>query len=260
MKKLLRKNQIIITALVVMVALAGYLSLTNEEDLAIGVLNNGSAVSEQAAEGMDDAEGTDGKASEEASVSGEEGSVPSDGGAAEKDAVASENVAADDAADSEVQDDAVADISDEDIAAAEQKDSSEASKENAGEAVLVNNTVTSDYFESAKLSREQTRAKNKETLLELVNSKSASDAQKEQAMNEIVSMTAVNEKETATENLLAAKGFEEVVVTIVDDSVDVIVNAEKLNEQQIAQIEDVVKRKTECASDKIVISPVGKKG
>lgn len=253
MKKLLRKNQIIITALVVMVALAGYLSLTNEEDLAIGVLNNGSAVSEQAAEGTDDAEGTDGKASEEASV-------PGDGGAAEKDDVASENVAADDAAASEVQDDAVADISDEDIAAAEQKDSSEASKENAGEAVLVNNTVTSDYFESAKLSREQTRAKNKETLLELVNSKSASDAQKEQAMNEIVSMTAVNEKETATENLLAAKGFEEVVVTIVDDSVDVIVNAEKLNEQQIAQIEDVVKRKTECASDKIVISPVGKKG
>jgi len=252
-KKLLRKNQIIITALVVMVALAGYLSLTNEEDLAIGVLNNGSAVSEQAAEGTDDAEGTDGKASEEASV-------PGDGGAAEKDAVASENVAADDAAASEVQDDAVADISDEDIAAAEQKDSSEASKENAGEAVLVNNTVTSDYFESAKLSREQTRAKNKETLLELVNSKSASDAQKEQAMNEIVLMTAVNEKETATENLLAAKGFEEVVVTIVDDSVDVIVNAEKLNEQQIAQIEDVVKRKTECASDKIVISPVGKKG
>lgn len=253
MKKLLRKNQIIITTLVVMVALAGYLSLTNEEDLAIGVLNNGSAVSEQAAEGMDDAEGTDGKASEEASVSGEEGSVPSDG-------VAAENTSAEDSVASEVQDDAVADISDEDIAAAEQKDSSEASKENAGEAVLVNNTVTSDYFESAKLSREQTRAKNKETLLELVNSKSASDAQKEQAMNEIVSMTAVNEKETATENLLAAKGFEEVVVTIVDDSVDVIVNAEKLNEQQIAQIEDVVKRKTECASDKIVISPVGKKG
>ncbi len=253
MKKLLRKNQIIITALVVMVALAGYLSLTNEEDLAIGVLNNGSAVSEQAAEGTDDAEGTDGKASEDGSVPSEDGSVPSDG-------VAAENASAEDAVASEVQDDAVADISDEDIAAAEQKDSSEASKENAGEAVLVNNTVTSDYFESAKLSREQTRAKNKETLLELVNSKSASDAQKEQAMNEIVSMTAVNEKETATENLLAAKGFEEVVVTIVDDSVDVIVNAEKLNEQQIAQIEDVVKRKTECASDKIVISPVGKKG
>lgn len=220
MKKLLRKNQIIITALVVMVALAGYLSLTDEDDLAVGVLNN-SAVTEEAA--------GDQKETEKA-----------------EDEVVAENVSATPAA----EDETVADISDEDVAA----------KENAGEAVLVNNTVTGDYFEAAKLSREQTRAKNKETLLELVNSKTASEAQKEKAMNEIVAMTAVNEKETATENLLAAKGFNDVVVTIVDDSVDVIVNAEKLTEQQIAQIEDVVKRKTECASDKIVISPVGKKG
>ncbi len=224
MKKLLRKNQIIITALVVMVALAGYLSLTDEEDLAVGVLNQ----SEQAADG----EGKD----------------------------AAENVAAENGTGPAVQDDTVADISDEDVAAEEKKTDNEvSSKENAGEAVLVSNTVTGDYFEAAKLSREQTRAKNKETLLELVNSNTASEAQKEKAMNEIVAMTAVNEKETATENLLAAKGFQDVVVTIVDDSVDVIVNAESLKEQQIAQIEDVVKRKLECASDKIVISPVGKK-
>lgn len=235
MKKLLRKNQIIITALVVMVALAGYLSLTNEDELAVGVLNRGSAVSEQAAVGTEEGEAPEEQASD---------------GAAE------ENLAAENGSQEEVKDDTVADISDEDIAAAESKS---ASKENAGEAVLVNNTVTADYFEAAKLSREQTRAKNKETLLDLVNSKSASEAQKEKAMNEIVAMTAVNEKETATENLLAAKGFQEVVVTIVDDSVDVIVNAETLTEQQIAQIEDVVKRKTECSSDKIVISPVGKK-
>ena len=173
---------------------------------------------------------------------------------------AAENVAAENGTGPAVQDDTVADISDEDVAAEEKKSDNEvSSKENAGEAVLVSNTVTGDYFEAAKLSREQTRAKNKETLLELVNSNTASEAQKEKAMNEIVAMTAVNEKETATENLLAAKGFQDVVVTIVDDSVDVIVNAESLKEQQIAQIEDVVKRKLECASDKIVISPVGKK-
>ena len=210
MKKLLRKNQIIITALVVMVALAGYLSLTGEEELALNLTGDGTTVQ-----------------SEQESTENTE-----------------ENVAAENVDDSEV-----ADISDEDTAGetAEQVDSENvASKENAGEAVLVNNTVKGDYFESAKLSR-------------LVNSKTASDAQKEKAMNEIVAMTAVNEKETATENLLAAKGFDETVVTIVNDSVDVIVNAEELTEQQIAQIEDVVKRKAECTSDKIVISPVGKK-
>nr|MBP3599030.1 SpoIIIAH-like family protein [Eubacterium sp.] len=235
MKKLLRKNQIIITSLVVMVALAGYLSLSEDDKLAVGVLNQ-----------MDQTSG-----------------------------IAEEN-----ATELAVEDETVADISDEDITLEEpdltevvQEETAEevaqtevaenvgeeAAKENAGEAVLVSNTVTGDYFEAAKLSREQTRAKNKETLLELVNSNTASEAQKEKAMNEIVSMTAINEKETATENLLAAKGFEEVVVTMVEDSVDVIVNATTLTEQQIAQIEDVVKRKTECTSDKIVISPVGKK-
>jgi len=48
-------------------------------------------------------------------------------------------------------------------------------------------------------------------------------------------------------------------VTILSDSVDVVVNADDLTESQIAQIEDIVKRKTECSADKIVISPVGKK-
>lgn len=231
MKKLFRKNQIIITSLVVMVALAGYLSLSEDDKLAVGVLN---------------------PTGQSAETTAESAAVPS------------------------LEDEMVADISEEDITMEEadgtqvaqtdengeeavQEENQVASKENAGEAVLVSNQVTGNYFEAAKLSREQTRAKNKETLLQLVNSNTASEVQKEKAMNEIVAMTAINEKETATENLLAAKGFEDVVVTIVDESVDVIVNAETLTEQQIAQIEDVVKRKTECASDKIVISPVGKK-
>ena len=163
----------------------------------------------------------------------------------------------------------VQDISEEDIvldeddsatgtAAAVSDSESVSSKENAGEAVLVSNTVTGNYFEEAKLSREQTRAKNKETLTSLVNNENVTSEQKDKAMNEIMKMTEISEKETATENLLSAKGFQEAVVTILSDSVDVVVNAEDLTEQQIAQIEDIVKRKTECSADKIVISPVGK--
>ena len=213
MKKVLKKNQIIITALVVLVAIAGYMSMTDKEQMT---MTTGDA--ETAAETEASAELTD--ISEEDIVLDEDDSVS--GAAA---AVADETVS---------------------------------SKENAGEAVLVSNTVKGSYFEEAKLSREQTRAKNKETLTSLVNNKNATNAQKDRAMNEIMKMTEINEKETATENLLAAKGFAESVVTILADSVDVVVNAEDLTEQQIAQIEDVVKRKTECSADKIVISPVGK--
>ena len=207
MKKVLKKNQIIITALVVMVAIAGYMSITDKEQITMST----------------------GGTEENAQVS----------------YISEEDIVLD-------EDDSVSG------SAATASNEKVSSKENAGEAVLVSNTVKGNYFEEAKLSREQTRAKNKETLTSLVNNKNASNAQKDKAMNEIVKMTEVNEKETATENLLAAKGFAEAVVTILSDSVDVVVNAEDLTEQQIAQIEDVVKRKTECSADKIVISPVGK--
>ncbi len=207
MKKVLKKNQIIITALVVMVAIAGYMSIMDKEQMTMST----------------------GGTEENAQVSD----------------ISEEDIVLD-------EDDSVSG------SAATASNEKVSSKENAGEAVLVSNTVKGNYFEEAKLSREQTRAKNKETLTSLVNNKNASNAQKDKAMNEIVKMTEVNEKETATENLLAAKGFAEAVVTILSDSVDVVVNAEDLTEQQIAQIEDVVKRKTECSADKIVISPVGK--
>lgn len=220
MKKLLRKNQIIITALVVMVALAGYLSMTERDDLALTTANE--SVEDEAV----------------ADISEEDIVLDGDG------SVSSASVAA---------------VTGEDDNSEETMESSDvASRENAGEAVLVSNIVGSSFFEEAKLSREQTRAKNKETLTNLVNNTNVSDSQKDKAMNEIMKMTTISEKETATENLLAAKGFEEAVVTISENSVDVIVNAENLTEQQIAQIADVVKRKTECDADKIVISPVGK--
>ena len=222
MKKLLRKNQIIITALVVMVAIAGYLSMTGKDELSM-TANNDSVTDEEVADISD----------EDIVLDGDE-------------SVSTASVSA-----LETKEDSV-----KTSAKGDSKDT--ASKENAGEAVLVSNSVSKNYFEEAKLSREQTRAKNKETLTDLVNNKNATNSQKDKAMNEIVKMTTINEKETATENLLSAKGFPEAVVTIVEDSVDVIVNAENLTEQQIAQIEDVVKRKTECSADKIVISPVGK--
>lgn len=215
MKKILKKNQIIITALVVMVAIAGYLSMTERDELTMNPSSNQEATEKAV------------KEKEVADIS-------------EEDIVLDEDESATGAA---------ASVSNESVS----------SKENAGEAVLVSNTVTGNYFEEAKLSREQTRAKNKETLTSLVNNKNVTSSQKDKAMNEIMKMTEISEKETATENLLSAKGFSDAVVTILSDSVDVVVNAEDLTEQQIAQIEDIVKRKTECSADKIVISPVGKK-
>ena len=73
---------------------------------------------------------------------------------------------------------------------------------------------------------------------------------------EAVLMTDIAEKEAAAEVLLQAKGFQEAVVSINGDAVDVVINAAELSDAQRAQIEDIVKRKTDIAAENIVISTI----
>ena len=108
----------------------------------------------------------------------------------------------------------------------------------------------------AKLLKEQTRAKNKETLLEIINSAGLTDEQKQEAVDNMVKMTAIAEKEAAAEILLEAKGFSDVVVSINGDAADVVVNAAVLDDVMRAQIEDIVTRKTDIAPENIIISTV----
>ena len=124
-----------------------------------------------------------------------------------------------------------------------------------GEAVLTNGSVSS-VVSQAKVSREQVRSKNKETLQSIIDNKNLSDAEKENAVNQMVQMTETAEKESAAESLLAAKGFHNSVVSITDDQADVIVGASEFSDANRAQIEDIVTRKTGVAAQNIVINPV----
>ena len=124
-----------------------------------------------------------------------------------------------------------------------------------GEAVLTNGSVSS-VVSQAKVSREQVRSKNKETLQNIIDNKNLSAEEKEKAVNQMVQMTETAEKESAAESLLAAKGFHNSVVSITDDQADVIVGAYELSDAIRAQIEDIVTRKTGVAAQNIVINPV----
>ena len=124
-----------------------------------------------------------------------------------------------------------------------------------GEAVFTSTSGIAVLSE-AKLLKEQTRAKNKETLMEIINSTGLSEEQKQEAVNNMVAMTDIAEKESAAEILLEAKGFVDAVVSIHDNAVDVVVNAASLTDAQRAQIEDIVKRKTEIPAENIVISTI----
>ena len=85
-----------------------------------------------------------------------------------------------------------------------------------------------------------------------------SDEQKADAINQMVEMTQIAEKENAAELMLESKGFSDVVVSMSEGSVDVIVNVSELTTPQMAQIEDIVKRKTGADASEIIINPVVK--
>lgn len=142
----------------------------------------------------------------------------------------------------------------------EEEKSSGESTENS-DTISVNGDVTNEkpvvatsVISEAKLNREQMRAKNKEMLLNIINSTELNEAAKADAVAQITQISENSQKETAAELLLEAKGLGNSVVSIQDGEVDVVINSAGISDTQRAQIEDIIKRKTGVTADKITIN------
>ncbi len=134
----------------------------------------------------------------------------------------------------------------------------QADPDTAGEAVFVNSSSDSSYFMQAKLEREQARSKEKALLNEMLANENVESGEKSNAASAMLEIQQRIERETAAEAMIEAKGFKEVYVRIDDETVDVVVDRNELTDAEVAQIEDIVKRKTGFSSDKIRISPLKK--
>lgn len=214
MKKVFQKNQIAITALAIMIAVAGYLNFTEQNASKDGNQKSGSSV-----ETIDTMDISDGD-----SLIKEKAESSQNANAAEKnsDEVSEESQTA-------------------------------GSTETIGGAVLTQAQV-SEYVAGARMEREQTHSKTKESLNEIINSDSVGESAKKEAVDKLAELADIMEKEAATEQLLASKGFENAVVSIGDDSVDVVLNYEELSSADRAQIEDIVTRKTGYSVSQLIIS------
>lgn len=241
MKKFARKNQWIITALAVLIAVAGYLNFTGQEIDKNGWKSVMSLSGKETAAPQENAdavrENADAAAQEEKTGQKKE----------------SKKTSADTTLDISAQEDGG------DYTVADSGELKSASEENPGEAVMVSNSLGADYFSSAKLSREQSRAKNKETLMTIINNDKIASKDKKSAIDQVAQLTKDAQLESAAELMLEAKGFTDSVVSIEKGSADVIVNAGELTQQQLAQITDIVTRKTKISADNIVITPVAVK-
>lgn len=247
MKNLLKKNQLMITALAIMIAIAGYLQFS-ESDPGDQFQADQEALSQETGaigttgtvlDGVTVDSNLDLKSEELTWLESEIDSLDSD----------KESLFVEDYLDTDIYlSDAMNAAGGEEIAPEE--------GEIPGEAIFTSATDSLAILSEAKLLKEQTRAKNKETLLEIINSEGLSEAQKQSAVDSMVKMTNIAEKEAAAEILLEAKGFTDVVVSINGNGVDVVVNELVLDDVKRARIEDIVSRKTEIAPENIIISTV----
>ena len=248
-KNVVKKNQIIITALAIMIVVAGYLNFTGQEISTSGLVSsqkNENVIADTTATPKETAKMKKEQQKTQDSANASSKSNKKQVSKTKKGTRDAKETTTDISAEDEGKDDYTVTDSGEVVA----------SEENPGEAVMVSNSIGNDYFSSAKLAREQSRAKNKETLMEIINNKSLDAKEKKTAVNQVAAITDAAEKENAAELMLEAKGFEDAVVSITDDSADIVINAGELTSQQIAQVQDIVKRKAGIAADKIVITPV----
>lgn len=251
MKKMFKKNQVIITALAIMIAVAGYLNFSSESP----VLN-------ASVEDMQ-SEGASGNSDDDiVSASVDDEIAGKDMANSEQSEEVDGSVAVNDSSKKEESETDVEDViedtlesqgeNSEDVAEASlNEDGEPIDSESVGEAVLTNASIT---LSQAKLNREQTRSKAKEMILEIINSESLSEDAKKDAVNKMISMTEQMEKETAAETQLAAKGFQDAIVSISEGSVDVTISKDSLTDTQRTQIEDIIMRKTGCELENIVIT------
>lgn len=231
-----------ITALAIMIAVAGYLNFTSnkisDDDLAVNS-NEVEITNEQAdASSLDISDEDIEQAANITDIESLDSEVIQ-----ESDNYLSEDVASADGLDTMLDTDTLAEAE------------VPAQNETPGEAVFTSAESISS-LSNAKLVKEQTRSKNKETLLEVINNTGIDSSQKQDAIDHMIALTDLAEKEMSAEILLEAKGFTDAVVSISDGCVDVCVADGDLSDAKRAQIEDIVKRKTGISAENIIITPI----
>ena len=245
MKNMVKKNQIMITALAIMIAVAGYLNfagsrITEEEIMTAG--------SDTVVAGQQDIAEADEDVAALFEISDEDMEQAQYG---EIESMDSDMVLQEENYLDETMEEVMAENTAQDITPEVENQLSDG--ETPGEAVFIS-SASLNTLSGARLLKEQTRARNKETLLEIINNVNIGEEQKQEAVDNMIAITDIAEKETAAEILLESKGFDDVVVSITDETVDVVVNAAELSEAQRAQIEDIIIRKTGASPEAIIIS------
>ena len=232
MKQILKKNQIIISVIAIMLIAAGYMNYTSNEKQALetAVLTD----SEKYA-GIGDATLVS------ANVADNNDLVNND---------ETQNT------DNENNDTSKNEDKKDEIKSNEQntETTENAVQNEINTSTTVTETSGDQYFAELRLERDKMYSQMLESYQKILSNNQISETQKEISENEIKKINDTRNAIMIAENLIKNKGFQDLIIFINGDSISIIVKAKELKEEQIAQIQNIISRELKGEIENIHIS------
>lgn len=217
--KILKKNQIVVFVIGIMIIAAGYLNFTNNASLETGALAD----------------------SEELASIGDAKLVSAN--------VVENTVSGDNTINNEVN-------TEENKDETKEENKEEIDKQDEADNTITTNssvTTTDEYFTNSRLERNTMYSQQIENYQEILSNTNVSEAQKKTAQEEI---TRINNEQNAimiAENLIKTKGIEDLMIFVNDSSVNVIIKGDEPKKEEIAQIQNIITRELKAKIENIHI-------
>ena len=115
-------------------------------------------------------------------------------------------------------------------------------------------TTTDEYFTKSKLERDTMYSQMIESYEKVLNSSNSLETQKQSATEEIKKINDTKNSIMICENLISTKGFTNNIVFVNGDSISVIIGVEQLQQEEVAQIQNIISRELHAEIENIHIS------
>ena len=113
---------------------------------------------------------------------------------------------------------------------------------------------TDEYFTKSKLERDTMYSQMIESYENVLNSSNSLETQKQSATEEIKKINDTKNSIMICENLISTKGFTNNIVFVNGDSISVIIGVEQLQQEEVAQIQNIISRELNAEIENIHIS------
>lgn len=221
MKKLLKRNQVIIYVIAIMLMTAGYLNYTTNQD--------GSLETSMQMEAKDDIALAD---------------------VGDATLVSSNDILGGDTTETNMTNTTENELSNSIISTDSQNISTNETEETSTTA----SSNKDDYFTKSKLERDTMYSQMIETYEKVLNSSNSLETQKQTATQEITKINETKNSIMICENLIKTKGFENCIVFVNGESVSVIIGVSEIKQEEVAQIQNIVSRELKSSIENIHIS------